>query len=583
MTLLVSGYSKVHKREMTFSFVPREKASSDRLQSCATEFLYLSLGPSREDWVSKPFTASLDIYRNCIELIPTWLRSCGLPDLSRRQLEVLFGHLIFQIASRIARCRLQINKLGEFELGPSMQFDVHEFRQETHFVPTSSRQSFAEVRGALIGEYVEWALLELSARGVVNTPKLRLQPNKSVLGSPRRHLVFLERIYLSLTKVLAPLSRLNSMTISGTYLGRFREIALQLISSQIPLLHEIEPSFGKNLPIREIPESEISSDSELAAFLFSWLAPISLVEFFQETQTATKQMGYPSNPKVIFTSNSFYANDVFKTHLALNLPRAKYIVGQHGNGYGTHKTEEFCPEIAVCDSFISWGWGSNSAKIRPLGVLKPTYETKIWDEAPKGVLLILRPDLNCAYEEPYLFEINEHYRKQVCLLIKELADIGINTRVRFHQSTSSTLRLSVSEVVRQTAGISVDSKFKRIENEFRNGFLPVFTYDSTGMLEVGTSRGVFFSFLPEGLGLVKTEFRENYRCLERAKLLSLEAEDAAHKIAELLTNFKSEREKYLAGVSGFLEGIALKNPALLRDLRSLLKKSVLISEVPGEN
>ena len=68
---------------------------------------------------------------------------------------------------------------------------------------------------------------------------------------------------------------------------------------------------------------------------------------------------FPSNPKFIFTSNSYDTDEVFKIWVAKKTEENfKYFVGQHGNNAGQH----FCWAIQVglkrytTNRFISWGW-----------------------------------------------------------------------------------------------------------------------------------------------------------------------------------------------------------------------------------
>jgi len=69
---------------------------------------------------------------------------------------------------------------------------------------------------------------------------------------------------------------------------------------------------------------------------------------------------YPENPKVIFNSVSFYANDAFKFWAAYYSEKGTILTGmQNGGHYGTglwSSTEKH--QIMIYDRFYTWGWKS---------------------------------------------------------------------------------------------------------------------------------------------------------------------------------------------------------------------------------
>ena len=91
-------------------------------------------------------------------------------------------------------------------------------------------------------------------------------------------------------------------------------------------------------------------------FLFDDL-PIVFLESFNKLKKSVSSNNWPSNPKIIFTSNSFFLNEQFKYYVMRSLPKTKYVVGQHGNGYGEYFTHDYLPEYRTCDFFLTWGKG----------------------------------------------------------------------------------------------------------------------------------------------------------------------------------------------------------------------------------
>ena len=78
---------------------------------------------------------------------------------------------------------------------------------------------------------------------------------------------------------------------------------------------------------------------------------MSYLEGLKEIELNAEKRGIPKEPKVIFTSNNFQADEELKLWVikqrAMN---AKYIIGQHGSNYGTERFKT--PKLEVRISFL---------------------------------------------------------------------------------------------------------------------------------------------------------------------------------------------------------------------------------------
>lgn len=106
----------------------------------------------------------------------------------------------------------------------------------------------------------------------------------------------------------------------------------------------------------------------------------------------------------------------------------------------------------------------------------------------------------------------------------------------------------------------------------RDGVGLIFTYDSTGMLELGVSNHSFFAFLPDGLGHVLPEYLVNYEALRQGGLLSSVPSEATFLIQEWV---KASRpvEGYEAAVRNFISGIAVENRHKSRSLKRIVRSA----------
>ena len=103
--------------------------------------------------------------------------------------------------------------------------------------------------------------------------------------------------------------------------------------------------------------------------------PVVYLEGYQKIIQQAAALPWPKNPKLIWTSNSWWADDTFKVWAAAKVEQGTpLVIGQHGGGYGMNLwefTEEH--QIAICDRFFTWGWTEpGQTKLKPVGALKPT-------------------------------------------------------------------------------------------------------------------------------------------------------------------------------------------------------------------
>jgi putative transferase (TIGR04331 family) len=100
---------------------------------------------------------------------------------------------------------------------------------------------------------------------------------------------------------------------------------------------------------------------------------------------------WPKQPRLIWTSNSHNADDVFKAWAAARVEGgARLVIGQHGGHYGMGSwsfVEEH--EIAISDCYLSWGWSElDKPKIKPVGQLKAKQPLGVRHEDQALALLV---------------------------------------------------------------------------------------------------------------------------------------------------------------------------------------------------
>ncbi|MEI6153724.1 MAG: LIC12162 family protein, partial [Deltaproteobacteria bacterium] len=101
--------------------------------------------------------------------------------------------------------------------------------------------------------------------------------------------------------------------------------------------------------------------------------PTVYLEGYAELQSLCDKLHWPKKPRLIFTSNSYDSDEVFKAWAAGKVEAGVPLaVGQHGGNYGVDRwnfAEDH--ECSISDSWLSWGWDDKRRpQIKPVGNLK---------------------------------------------------------------------------------------------------------------------------------------------------------------------------------------------------------------------
>lgn len=551
-----------------FFFLLNDMASS---QAGETEQVmsthHLSLGDSLTDWFDETSDLTRVLYHDLIDDALEIFERRGFQKLSHRKAEVLVGHICIGLAQRVARSIRQLDKVP-----PQVKPDIKSVGLPDQIyleAPNSTADAFNLLNSDNFGTAVDF---------IVTHRHFGLKSNFSLACFPRKEespkqpasirTFVITRIYLFAQRVLAKKSRAFRISIVSSYLGKFGVITVGFLTKQLPLLLEIRSAVSreKRLEGREVEIDTGSSWRAVCKGLLELTIPSSILDDYDTLLQEGLEMGFPANPSVIFTSNAFLYDDHFKVHVANNIPHCLYLVAQHGSTYGVSTLSDFYTEIGTADFFLSWGWVRE--KVYPFGQIKP----KVWASFPRqvrGVTLFLRGDTNsvpCAdMEGPYT-----KYFTDLVLLCKTLDQLEIEADIRLHHQTSRGRREFLESEIRSLPFVKISDTRPSLAKLLRLGRVPVFTYDSTGILELASTGIPFFAFIQEGLKHISDEFRENYRHLEDAGLLSEDPIEAAHLISSWVSSTPKMRKLQKEAINGFSEGIVFYPTKKLRSLSSLL-------------
>lgn len=180
------------------------------------------------------------------------------------------------------------------------------------------------------------------------------------------------------------LARDDDALFAATYLPFSSAMRLQMRLRQAPQRWSSVPPTVAAVDWKR-REWVVDGDSQSAFEAFartmvSQQIPRAYLEGYSDLVEQTQRLPLPPRPKLIWSSNAFIYDDVFKAWAAEKAEQgSRIVVGQHGGHYGVGRwsfVEDH--EVAISDRYLSWGWTEvGQPTIVPVGQLK--------SKAPLGV------------------------------------------------------------------------------------------------------------------------------------------------------------------------------------------------------
>jgi putative transferase (TIGR04331 family) len=328
--------------------------------------------------------------------------------------------------------------------------------------------------------------------------------------------------------------------IIGSYLPEKVVIKLQLICQQWPQFWRI-PKFKSpakpNKALRDkLSKKYISKHTsnnlvEILNLMLFELLPTCYLEDFKKIDRFSEQQGWPKTPKFIFTSNNFDTDEVFKIWVAKKITiGSKYIVGQHGNHYGTYRYMNPSIEEVTADKFLTWGWSDELPQHTPAFIFKNTVK-KAERCNPKGGLLLVESCVNhriTTWDDT--FEFDSYFKDQQkfitfldCIPKQKLI-------VRLHPSYRTQNWHEEKRWQAFDPALQVELCNADIGELISRSRLVVHSYDSTGFLETLSQNIPTLAFWQNELDHLRENARPYFQMLVDVGILHFTPESVAQKV-----------------------------------------------------
>lgn len=345
-------------------------------------------------------------------------------------------------------------------------------------------------------------------------------------------------------KLASFLTKNSDAFIINSYLPKKEQIKLHLALGQCPQLWvscKLEISEKPDSVFRKTLAKQIATNSDnsledILSVMALELLPVCYLEGFDTLVNLTKQQSWPKRPKFIFTSNNFYWDEVFKLWAASKTEYdfTKYVVGQHGSLYGTHRHWNYNTiEELTADKFLTWGWSDGLPQHTPAFIFKTAGRKKKYYN-PQGGLLLIELHLNhriTTWDDT--IEFVNYFEDQKKFVNKLAGPPKQKLNVRLHASYNYLKWCEVPRWQEFDPLLKIDTGSVHITTLIAQSRLVVHSYDSTGMLETLSQNIPTLAFWQNNFDHLRDGAQPYYQLLVDAGIVHLTAESTAQKVNEV--------------------------------------------------
>lgn len=297
-------------------------------------------------------------YKDLKKFLTIYLNKIHNKNFSEIYWEQIFGHWLINFISLYQERIFLIKKLDKYSIKNFNFIDL----KEDDFTPKNSLDAHELFQNDFWNGFFSSILLNKLK------PKIKFQKKKCKVEAKilRKKILrfrmfnFFKKIY---SKIYENFKKKDNIFLISTYMGTLNEIKLQHKINKNFKIYEnlslnISSNVNKNFRNYKISDSLKNPSSKFLRSLAIKFLPKSYLEDYSNyCSFLDSKKIWPIKPKVIFTSNSHFSNDVFKIWLAKQREnKTKLIVGQHGSGYLFPKyNTSYDRDILNCDKFLFWG------------------------------------------------------------------------------------------------------------------------------------------------------------------------------------------------------------------------------------
>ena len=388
----------------------------------------------------------------------------------------------------------------------------------------------------------------------------------------------LKKLYTSIIKYLTPSS---SPFFLNSYFSKIDELKLGMKNKFIPYFFNLKKLKKYDVDIKKrMFTIEHKRENKFDFFLLNIIVsqiPKVYLEGFRSLAHEVNSLKWQKNPKFIFSSNSFWLDDLFKYYTIKNkFNNIPLYTGQHGGNFGVAKLNwQELHQLAISDKFISWGWSNkkNKKKISPIGKISHKKSLKVNHYENKKLLLVTccmprysRDIFSSIISSQWLNYCNDQFRF-INALNQEIKD---KTTVRLYPHDykwNQQLRWKD-----KFNTLDYDFGKKTIINQLKQTKIFVSTYNATTFLESIQMNIPTIMFWDSNYWELRDEAIPFFKELEKAKIFHNNPESAAKQINIIWNNPKKwwESKQVRDAISNFKLEFCKESENLINEVHASL-------------
>ena len=342
-------------------------------------------------------------------------------------------------------------------------------------------------------------------------------------------------------------SRNRSYFFISDYIPLSYLVRIQLALGQIP-------TFWKPISISEvIPNLHqrkwhlVEENDDVFLNLLNQLIPLQIPKIYLEGYNALraniKTSPWPTNPKIIFTANSYSSDDYFKAWAAEKTEGpTKLIIGQHGGHFGMTPIETYAKhQYLIADKWISWGWARKEFPvIKALGNLKIIKKSPL-KYNPLGYALMIEVEYPRYSYQLYSVPVSS---QQIQYLENQFTFLSLLPRKVFEKILLKPYHANFKWFSNERfhdsfPHLQIDKSGENIKNLLSNARICIVTYNATTLLESFSWDMPTIIFWDPLFFELNDEAQPFFDMLQSAKVFHSTSESAASHLTEVWDDIPS--------------------------------------------
>lgn len=516
------------------------------------------------------------------------LNSHHQEDHGQRYWQMLIGHWLRRY-TRIVLNRLRTLEqcLDRYEISGITLVDTNDYRLATQLSASLSLDCDDEIWNQVLCGHL------LEQRGSLPFPIYRIPEERncdaSITVTKRPSLIkyrLADHFAHLLAALISPMRRKDEIFIMNSYLPKAAELGLHLLLRQPPKLScafklasdfRIDKQLRAQLTGKLLPRLQDGEVRSIGTLLFNAL-PACYLEQYTLLSAAASNVPWPSKPAVIFTSNNFDTDEVFKVWAARKVESgSRYIVGQHGNNYGTHRHQTIHTiEELTSDRFLTWGWKDGLTQHMAGFIFKTVGRSQATYKQEGDVLLVQVGMAHRVETWDVANEFENYFADQLKFVQALPPEVVGKLRIRLYRPFGGVDRGEESRWREFNPRIALDNGSSQIRRLVGNSRLVIFSYDSTGILENLSQNIPTIAYWQNGLDHVRDSALPYYRYLVEAGIFHLSPESAAEKVSQIFDDVQGwwMQQEVQRARAMFCQQYAAMSRRPLRKLKAILESEI---------